>query len=592
MFALPEPPAKPAPPATATGQPSPTPTPTATLGPLPTLRPTLTPLPAASAVPEQAAGTATPAPTAPPGSTATPLPLVAGGDLLPHNALFVRRHNDFSEPATTGLETLIARGVTLGDTQVQFEPSEPLTGDLVADPTGADALAITYGLSEIVWTGKRDPRATHYLEIALKAAPRSAATGADQAPAANFIFVIDTSGSMRGAKLNGVLTGMRALYAAMRPQDRIGIVDFDVEVRIVLPATQLADLTPTAFNQALDRLVAAGGTDIALGLGAGIAEATGTADTATISYVFLFSDGNPTDGVTEWLQIRAAIVEAVHGTSIRVSTFGFGDDANGRELDALAGVTGGTFTTVSNPAALGTNLAEELARREILVAKDIRLKLEIDPAVSIVHLYGHDQVAEPIARAALESGSGDAAAPATSIGTQEEGLQIYVPDLAAGESYWAVFEVAVPEALDDAIGTAAVTYGDTASGRPVEASLTLTVREDPAKLRDHLVFQHGLSLWSSDVAFYALDDLDQEDYATASARLATHARGLEDAYTGWQRSWLSDDIATVQKLALLGDSLATGRLGTRARTDALALLRYSLETFGRARSGFTPLVTP
>ena len=470
-----------------------------------------------------------------------------------------------------------------------FEAVEPLIGARIPGPTGPNALVIRYGLTAIPLTQKRDPRATHYLEVALRAASRSAAVAADEAPPANYVFVIDTSGSMQGAKLSGVLTGMRALFAEMRPQDSIGIVDFDVQARTVVPATQVADLSPVAFDQALGRLTAAGGTDINLGLEAGIAEVESYAAAATISHVFLFSDGNPTDGVTEWLQIRTGIVEAVRDTRIRVSTFAFGEDANGRELDALAGVTGGTYTLVSDPTTLGANLAQELARREVLVAKDIRLKMEIDPAVSILHLYGHDQVAEPIARAALEPGAAGAAAPQAAIGTEEEGLQIYVPDLAAGEAYWVVFEVAIPEALRSDLGSASATYVDTSTGQPIEDGIALTLEADLYRLPSAVVVQHALGLWSSDVAFYTLDDLAQDDLETAAARLNAHTGSLEAAYGDLKGVWLLGDLVTLRKLTLLAESLNTGGLDARGTADVRALLRYTLGTFGRARSGFNPI---
>lgn len=595
MFALPEPPAKPAPTPTPTLEPSPTPTAAPTLGPLPTLRPTLTPSLAPTLRPTPTAGvvnTATPAPTARPGSTATPLPLVGDEALLPHNALFIRRHNDFTTSPTTGVESLIERGVTVGGAPLRFDPIEPLAPAAIPGPGPSGPLAIRYGVAEIPWIERRDPRATHYLEIALRAASDRRGADEEQIPPANFVFVIDTSGSMEGAKINGVLTGMRALFAALRPQDTIGIVDFDVQARTVLPATQVSDLAPTAFNGALRQLVAAGGTDIALGMEAGMAEAASNATPGAISHVFLFSDGNPTDGITEWLQIRAAIVEAVRGTSIRVSTFGFGADANGRELDALAGITGGSYTPVSNPASLGDNLAEDLARREALVAKDIRLKLEIDPSVSLVHLYGYDQVAEPIARAALEPGTTSAGAPVATFGSDEEGVQIAVPDLAANEAYWVVLEVAVPESLEAELGLATAVYVDAASGQYMEDALTLETEARPTTLPAHIVIQHAVGLWSSEVAFYALDDLSQDDLSTASARLTAHTSALEAASAQLERTWLGKDLETVHKMAQLAESLASGSLSTRTATDTRALLRYMLDTFGRARSGFTPTQAP
>ncbi len=598
MLSLPEPPATPKPTETATATPSPSPTAPATLRPVPTLGPSLTPSPTPTFTPgpsPTAAATATPTgpqPTAPPGSTATPLPLAPRNAVLPHSALFIRRHNDFSQAATAGIENLVAEGLTIADTDITFGAFDPLGGARVADPTGANALALHFGLVPIPLSQKRDPRATHYLEIALKAAPGATGPAAEAAgPAANYVFVVDTSGSMEGAKLAGAEAGIRALFAEMRPQDTIGIVDFDSQTRIALPATRVADLGPAALNAALRRLVAQGGTDLDLGLQAGIREAANFAGGSAVSHVFLFSDGNPTDRVTDWLEIRANAVTALRDIPVRVSTFAFGEDANGRELDALAGVAGGTYTSVVDPATLGHDLAIELARRDILVGKDVRLTLNIDPSVSILYLYGHDRVEEPIARAALDQ------SPGTDIGAvdasdAEEGLRIYVPDLAAGEAYWVVFEVAIPETSDGAIGNGSVSYVDPPTGEILEAHAPLTLSPSPIKLAPDLVIRHALGLWTSDTVLYAVDDLAQNDLETTAARLADYTAKLEGAYADLKTVWLADDATTMHELAFLADSLAEGDVSGHAADDARSLLLYELNALGRARDGFTRVDAP
>ncbi len=90
------------------------------------------------------------------------------------------------------------------------------------------------------------------------------------------------------------------------------------------------------------------------------------------------------------------------------------------------------------------------------------------------------------------------------------------------------------------------------------------------------------------VAFYALDDLSQDDLSTASARLTAAHVGAQAASAQLERTWLGKDLETVHKMAQLAESLASGSLSTRTAIDTRALLRYMLDTFGRARSGFTP----
>jgi len=589
LLTLPEPPAPPPP--TITPTPSETPTVTATWTPIPPRTPRVTSTPTAlpptelpTATPVLA--TPTPRPTAPPGSTATPLPLVALTVPLPRSGFFIRRHNDFAAPDPSGLEALLADGVTVGGGVVSVPPIGPLTGVRVpALRSDEGALALRYGLTEIPLSERRDAAATHYLEIALRTrAEQETATS----PAVAYVFVVDTSGSMAGAKLIGARAAMRALFAEMRPQDTIGIVDFDDQVRTVLPATPASEVTPAALNQVLAQLVAQGGTDIDLGLMEGISEVKAlSAGHNVVSHVVLFSDGNPTDRVTDWMQIRNNLVTAIGDATIRVSTFAFGADANARELDALAGVTGADYGMVVDPAAggVGQTLADDLARRDRLVAKDIRLTLQIEPEVEIRHFFGHDQVGSPISRAALDQPAGDVTTgPVAASGS--DGMRIVVPDMAVGEAYWIVLEIALPaESPLITAGWVDLTYVDAAAARPVATTHALPLGASLAKLPVDLVVQHALGAWTSEVAFHTLDDLNQDDLATAARRLATHRAALDAAYADLTTVWVAKELETVTHLSTLADALAAGELTQRQTADTRALLTYALEALGKTRSG-------
>ena len=587
LLTLPEPPAPPPP--TVTPTPSVTPTVTATWTPIPPRTPRVTstlipPTEHPTATPVLA--TPTPRPTAPPGSTATPLPLVALTVPLPRSGFFIRRHNDFGAPDLGGLEALLADGITVGGEVVSLPPISPLTGVRVPAPRSDEgALALRYGLTEIPLSERRDAAATHYLEIALRTR-----TGQETAasPAVAYVFVVDTSGSMAGAKLIGARAAMRALFAEMRPQDTIGVVDFDDQVRTALPATPASELTPAALDQVLAQLVAQGGTDIDLGLMEGIAEVkTLSADHNVVSHVVLFSDGNPTDRVTDWMQIRNNLVTAIGDATIRVSTFAFGADANARELDALAGVTGADYGLVVDPSAggVGQALADDLARRDRLAAKDIRLTLQIEPEVEIRHFFGHDQVGAPISRAALDQPADEGpAGPAATGGNG--GLRIVVPDMAVGEAYWIVLEIALPaETPLITAGWVDLTYVDAAAAQPVATTHALALGASLAKLPVGLVLQHALGAWTSEVAFHTLDDLNQNDLATAAQRLATHRAALDAAYTDLTTVWVAKELETVTQLSTLVDALAAGGLTQRQGTDARALLIYGLEAVGKSRAG-------
>ncbi|MEM9009501.1 MAG: hypothetical protein AAGE59_39135, partial [Cyanobacteria bacterium P01_F01_bin.86] len=333
--------------------------------------------------------------------------------------------------------------------------------------------------------------------------------------------------------------------------------------------------------------------DINLGLLFGIDEIMRSRDSYNLNHIFLFSDGNPTSGETDWLGIRQNLNSRMQG-NIRLSTFAFGSDANIRELDALAGLTGGKYTFVVDSQDVEDSLKDELTRREYLAGINIQLKVEIDPDISIMHLYGHDQVTDRASRAAVlqdvEAAKERAkeelgVTSATDIVTDDEGIRIFVPDLAIGETYWVVFELAIPhEKLKDSVGQLTAQYVDTFNRENYKEALNLLPRGNVAT---NVVVQQALGLLSSEVAFYALDDLYQEDLETAEQRIENHVDSLRTTNDVLESDAIADDVVTFSKFLSLASNLGQQRVPTDVNVpEVRGATIYALNRFGRVRDGF------
>jgi Mg-chelatase subunit ChlD len=523
----------------------------------------------------------------------TALPLVDRTQLLPHDGLFIRRNNEYGRRLAPGVKDLIEQGVMIGQRDIKFDDFVPLSSKQVPVPQFGQSLAVGYGITQIPLSRKRDDRATHYLGIALRASETTPITySRSQAPSVNYVFVVDTSGSMEGEKLDAAKISIRELFGELSDTDFIGIIDFDDRARTLLSATPVGAVNSHDIGQKIGSLNAAGGTDINQALRYGIIEAGYYATSSTVSHVFLFTDGNPTSGETDWLRIRRNIVKEIRDKGIHVSTFAFGSDANTRELDALAGVAGGTYSFVINPKDLQVSLEDELVRREHLAAVNIQMRIEIDRDIPIVYLYGHDQIEDPVARAAVlqdvEGAKAQAEAefgvePEPDIVTGNEGIRIFVPDLAVGETYWVIFEVAL---LKDRlkVGKATVQYVDTFARKNEKHEICL---ELDGQLPPGALVQHALGLWTSEVVFYALDDLYQEDLHTARERIEEHINLLESANADLSSEQLKDDVATLRKFLVLAENLGQVWIVYDEPTPgAQAVLFHTLNAFGRVRNGF------
>ncbi|MBE9070033.1 hypothetical protein IQ260_25665 [Leptolyngbya cf. ectocarpi LEGE 11479] len=89
---------------------------------------------------------------------------------LPHNGLFIRRNNQFGTRLTVGIKDLLERGELIDQTQVRFDDFVAPNSEAIPSPSDDSSVAVSYGIASIPLSQKRDDRASHYLEIALKAA--------------------------------------------------------------------------------------------------------------------------------------------------------------------------------------------------------------------------------------------------------------------------------------------------------------------------------------------------------------------------------------------------------------------------------------
>ncbi|MFJ8198330.1 VWA domain-containing protein [Streptomyces sp. NPDC096152] len=533
---------------------------------------------------------------APPGGP--PALFRRSGEPLPHDGLFIRRNNAFGTRSPLGVRDLIEQGVIIGQEQIRFDDFVAARTEQVPGPPPGRAVGVSHGLTAVQGDFRADEATTHFLEITLKAGEAHPGDAPAEPLPVNFVFVVDTSGSMHGEKLDCVKAALQALYDRLRPTDCLGIITFDHHVRTVLAATARQDLPAERFAQVVSGLSAGGGTDINLGVQYGIDEIGRNAlGRHMVNCLYVFSDGSPTSGERDWIRIRTNIAAKLRG-DLTLSCFGFGSDARMPELAALAGLAGGHSTFVTRPEQVGTDLLADLNRRDHLAAIDIQLRLDIAPDVEIRHLYGHDLVTDPRARAAVLREAGRAAEraradygaqPLPDLITEEQGIRIFAPDLAFGETYWIVLELAVPPGREaPEPGTATVQYVDTVTRAGHRHDIDLSTG---FTLAEETVTVHAVGLWTSEVTFYALDDLYDRDRDAATKRLTHHIQVLRAAHDKLPAREFRDDQVTLQKLITLTSALDTVvSFSDTAHGPGAASAVMAMNDFGRVRSGFWPQV--
>jgi Ca-activated chloride channel family protein len=151
-------------------------------------------------------------------------------------------------------------------------------------------------------------------------------------------FVLDTSGSMAGAKLEQAKKALKFCVENLNDGDRFEILRFSTEAEPLFDNLVEANQSNrTRAEDFIKDLKAIGGTaiDDALKKALSLNTQHSTSDTRSRPFVIIFlTDGRPTIGTTDEDQIVAAVKKRGEGHT-RIFCFGIGNDVNTHLLDKI-----------------------------------------------------------------------------------------------------------------------------------------------------------------------------------------------------------------------------------------------------------------
>src|SRR6266851_125420 len=160
----------------------------------------------------------------------------------------------------------------------------------------------------------------------------------------DMVMILDTSGSMRGVKMDQAKKALKYCLNNLGPKDRFALMNFATTVNKYKDG--LLENSSDQLEQArkwVDRLEATGGTAINDALAASLE--LRTKDEGRTFTIVLFTDGQPTVGETN-IDVILKNTLAKNSASTRIFTFGVGDDVNASLLDQLAEKTRALSTYV------------------------------------------------------------------------------------------------------------------------------------------------------------------------------------------------------------------------------------------------------
>ena len=207
----------------------------------------------------------------------------------------------------------------------------------------------------------------------LLVAPRAELSKTQQAPR-DMVFVLDSSGSMRGKRLTQAKAAMKYCLANLNPGDRFNMIHFATAINTY--QEKLLDVTTDALEQGkrwIDNVEATGGTAIDGAMS--LAMDMNPKDMSRTYTIVFFTDGRPTVGETNPDRILQNVAKK-NTTNTRIFALGVGDDVNASMLDQMSEHSRGTSVYVRESEDIEAKVSGLYAKISNPVLANLKIAVE------------------------------------------------------------------------------------------------------------------------------------------------------------------------------------------------------------------------
>lgn len=200
----------------------------------------------------------------------------------------------------------------------------------------------------------------------------------------DLVTVLDVSGSMSGTKLALLKRAMGFVIQNMGPSDRLSVIAFSSSARRIFPLRRMTDIGRQQALQAVNSLVANGGTNIAEGLKKGAKVFTDRRWKNPVSSIILLSDGQDTYTVSSRPNVgtdcQSLVPNSIHrnndtGLHIPVHAFGFGYDHDATLMHSISEISGGTFSFIEAEEVIQDAFAQCIGGLLSVVVQELQVQI-------------------------------------------------------------------------------------------------------------------------------------------------------------------------------------------------------------------------
>jgi Ca-activated chloride channel family protein len=226
--------------------------------------------------------------------------------------------------------------------------------------------------------------------VLMRVGVQARATPAHSRKPANLVFLVDVSGSMdQRDKLPLARRALRMMVDRLDARDTVALVTYAGDTRIVLSPTSATNRG--AIVSAIAELSPGGSTAMGAGLELAYRVAGETLSADSISRVIVLSDGDANVGDTSHGAMLETIARQVE-RGVTLTTLGFGvGNYQDHRMEQLADRGNGSNHYIDDLLEARRVLVEQLGSTLEVVAKDVKIQVELDPAVvDRYRLIGYD----------------------------------------------------------------------------------------------------------------------------------------------------------------------------------------------------------
>ena len=292
---------------------------------------------------------------------------------------------------------------------------------------------------------------------------------ADEMPRANYIFLIDVSGSMNSSdKIELLKKSLKTLTDYLNPEDRVSIITYSGKVTKLLESTQAKDAE--TIKKAISKLVASGSTNGGDAMKMAYEEALANYIEGGDNRIIMGTDGDFNVGVTGEALIEMVEDYAAKGIYLTVCGFGRGN-LNDSFMETVSNRGNGTYEYIDSEEEVVKVFVNERTKFHA-VANDAKIQISFRPeAVKSYRLIGYEN--RVMNREDFENDDKDAG------------------EIGAGQTVTALYEI-IPAAdyqLGDECGTFDFRYKKAFGEESIP--LSCTISESEGVMSENMCFAAG-----------------------------------------------------------------------------------------------------